>query len=100
LTRQIALQLAFALAISGAVGLFFGIRSAPLSEGEIISQYAAEYVAETGGARTDCYGVPTGVEGVRMMVICEAVGREAWFRAVGAQGEQVDAAPVFDEGAT
>jgi hypothetical protein len=98
--RQIALPLAALLALSGAVGLYLGIAYAPVSESEIIERYAADYVAETGGDRLDCYGVPSGVEGVRLMVICEAEGSEAWFRAVGARGERVSDNLVFEEDAT
>lgn len=98
--RQIALPLAAILAVAGVIGLWLGLASAPLSEGEIIERHAADYVAQTGGARTDCYGVPAGVEGVRLIVICEAEGSEAWFRAVDARGEPVDEALVFGEDAT
>lgn len=95
--RQIALPLAALLALAGAFGFYLGVASAPLTESEIIERYAAEYVAETGGARTDCYGVPSGVDGVRLVVICEAEGSEAWFRAVDARGEWVDEDLVFGE---
>ncbi|GAB5449141.1 hypothetical protein [Gymnodinialimonas sp.] len=98
--RQIALPLALILAVAGLFGLYLGLASAPVSESEIIERYAAAYVAETGGARTDCYAVPAGVEGVRMIVICEAEGSEAWYRAVDARGEVVDDALVFGEDAT
>ncbi|ABD54060.1 hypothetical protein Jann_1143 [Jannaschia sp. CCS1] len=98
--RQIALPLAFLLAVTGAIGLYLGVQSAPVSESEIIERHAADYVTETGGARTDCYAVPSGVEGVRMIVICEAEGSEAWFRAVDARGAPVDAALVFGEDGT
>ena len=98
--RQIALPLAALLALAGALGLYLGVSSVPPGESEIIERYAAEYVAQTGGARTDCYGVPSGVEGVRMIVICEAEGSEAWFRAVDARGAPVDATSVFGEDAT
>lgn len=98
--RQIALPLAALLALAGAVGLYLGMAMAPLSESEIIERHAAQYVLQTGGARTDCYAVPAGVEGVRLIVICEAEGREAWFRAVDAWGEPVDEDLLFEEGAT
>ncbi|OAN75880.1 hypothetical protein A8B78_15700 [Jannaschia sp. EhC01] len=98
--RQIALPLALILTLAGVVGLYLGVASAPLSESEIIERHAADYVAQTGGARTDCYAVPAGVEGVRMIVICEAEGSEAWFVAVDERGEPVDAAVLFEEGTT
>lgn len=94
--RQIALPLAAILTLAGAFGLYLGVASAPLSESEIIERHAADYVAQTGGERTDCYGVPAGVEGVRLIVICEAEGSEAWFRAVDARGEQVDDDVIFE----
>lgn len=100
MTRGMILPLAAVLALAGAFGLWLGVASAPLTESEIIERHAAEYVAETGGERTDCYAVPAGVEGVRMIVICEAEGSEAWFRAVDARGEPVDEALIFEEGAT
>lgn len=99
MTKGMILPVAALLTIAGAIGLWLGVASAPISESVIIERYAAEYVAQTGGARTDCYGVPSGVEGVRMMVICEAEGSEAWFRAVDARGEVVDSALVFEEDA-
>lgn len=98
--RQIALPLAVMLAVAGTVGLYLGMQSAPLGESEIIERHAAAYVAETGGERTDCYAVPAAVEGVRMIVICEAEGREAWFRAVDARGEPVADDLIFGEDAT
>lgn len=98
--RQIALPLALLLMVTGAVGLYLGVALAPPDESEIIERHAATYVAETGGERTDCYAVPAAVEGVRMIVICEAEGREAWFRAVDARGAPVDEALLFEEGAT
>lgn len=98
--RQIALPLAAILAAAGMFGLYLGLASAPLTESEIIERHAADYVAQTGGERTDCYAVPAGVEGVRMIVICEAEGSEAWFRAVDARGEPVDDALMFGEDAT
>lgn len=100
MTRAIILPMAAILALAGTFGLYLGVASAPLTEGEIIERYAAEYVEQTGGERTDCFAVPAGVEGVRLIVICEAEGSEAWFRAVDARGERVDEALVFEEGAT
>lgn len=95
MTRAMILPLAALLALAGAFGLYLGVASAPISESDIIERYAAEYVDSTGGDRLDCYGVPSGVEGVRLMVICEAEGSEAWFAAVDARGARVDADVVF-----
>lgn len=99
MTKGMILPVAAILAIAGALGLWLGVASAPLTESEIIERHAADYVAETGGDRTDCYAIPSGVEGVRMIVICEAEGSEAWFRAVDARGEPVDPELVFGEDA-
>ncbi|UWQ94978.1 hypothetical protein K3728_14970 [Rhodobacteraceae bacterium M385] len=100
MTRGMILPLAAALALAGALGLYLGVQSAPVTEGEIIARHGAVYVAETGGDLNDCYGVPAGVDGVRLMVICEAEGSEAWFVAVDARGEPVDEALIFGEDAT
>ena len=97
MTREMILPLAALLALAGAFGLWLGVAWAPPSESEIIERWAAEYVATTGGDRLDCYGVPSGVDGVRLMVICEAEGSEAWFVAVDARGARVDADVVFGE---
>ncbi len=98
--RAMILPLAALLTVAGAFGLYLGVVSAPLSESDIIERYAREYVESTGGERLDCYGVPSGVEGVRLMVICEAEGSEAWFAAVDARGERVDSNVVFGEDGT
>lgn len=98
--KGMLLPVAGLLLFAGMIGLWFGLAAAPLSESEIIERHAADYVAETGGAWTDCYAVPAGVEGVRMIVICEPEGGEAWFRAVDARGEPVDPALLDAEEAT
>ncbi len=100
MTRGMILPLAAILALAGAIGLYLGVAAAPVSEGDIIERWAAEYVASTGGDRSDCYGVPAGVEGVRLMVICEAGGSDPWFVAVDAQGARVDSDLVFGEDGT
>ncbi|QXT39199.1 hypothetical protein [Gymnodinialimonas ceratoperidinii] len=94
------LPLAALLALAGAFGLYLGVVMAPPSESEIIARHAAEYVAETGRALSDCYGVPSGIEGVHLIVVCEAEGEEAWFVAVDARGVPVDEALVLGEDAT
>ncbi len=100
MTRSMILPLALLLAVAGAFGLYLGVVSAPPSEGEIIEHHAARYVAETGGARTDCYGVPSGVDGVRLIVVCEREGREAWFVAVDAAGQPVAEDVILEESGT
>lgn len=90
MTRGVLLPLAGLLAVAGAFGLWLGLRLAPPSEGEIIAVQARVYVAETGGDELDCFGIPSGAEGVRLVVICEPEGGEAWFVAVDRMGRPVD----------
>ena len=45
----------------------------PMSETQIITFYAEQYVAETGGAMTECAAIPSDVKGARMEIICGAI---------------------------
>jgi len=90
MTRNVILPIAAIAALAGAFGLYLGVVSIPPSESDILDHHAARYVAETGGALTDCYGVPSGVEGVRMIVVCDPAGGAVWFVAVDAAGRAVD----------
>ncbi|MBF9044615.1 hypothetical protein HKCCE4037_14825 [Rhodobacterales bacterium HKCCE4037] len=92
--RRIALPLAALLAFAGAVGLWLGVATAPPTESEIIEVQAARYVAETGGDRLDCFAVPSGVEGVRLIVICEPEGGAAWYAATDEWGRIVEEVTV------
>ncbi|MBF9061441.1 hypothetical protein HKCCSP123_19860 [Rhodobacterales bacterium HKCCSP123] len=68
-----------------AFGLWLGLRALPPGETEMIEAAAARYVAETGGARTDCAGRPAAMAGVRMVVTCGpdwAVALDRWGRRV------------------
>ncbi len=94
--RPILLPLAALLALAGAFGLYLGVAYAPPGETEIINRHAADYVAETGGALSDCYAVPAGVEAVRLIVICEREGSEAWYVAVDEWGQPVDESVIFE----
>ena len=96
--QRIALPLAGLLAVAGALGLYLGLAAAPPTETEIIEAQAARYVAETGGDRLDCFAVPSGVEGVRLIVICEPEGGEAWYAATDDWGRVVDDVAVPEDG--
>ncbi|WP_339987842.1 hypothetical protein [Gymnodinialimonas ulvae] len=96
--RRIALPLAGLLAVAGAFGLWLGLSTAPPSESEIIDAQAARYVAETGGDLVDCYAVPSGVDGVRLIVICEPDGGDAWYAATDARGRVVEDVAVPEDG--
>ncbi len=95
---RIALPLAALLAVAGALGLWLGLRAAPPTETEIINVHAARYVAETGGELLDCFAVPSGVEGVRLIVICEPEGGEAWYAATDEWGVVVEDVSVPEDG--
>ena len=95
---RIALPLAGLLAVAGAIGLWLGLAAVPPTETEIIETQAARYVAETGGEWLDCYAVPSGVEGVRLIVICEPEGGEAWFAATDHWGQVVEDVAVPENG--
>jgi hypothetical protein len=96
--RRIALPLAGLLAVAGAFGLWLGLSTAPPTESEIIERQAARYVAETGGERLDCFAVPSGVDGVRLIVICEPEGGEVWFAATDVWGQVVEDVSVPEDG--
>jgi simple sugar transport system permease protein len=59
---------------------------------------AARYVAETGGARLDCFAVPSGVDGVRLIVICEPEGGAVWYAATDDWGQVVEDVAVPEDG--
>ncbi|BDW84401.1 hypothetical protein [Roseicyclus marinus] len=84
--RGIGLPLLGLVAFAAAFGLLAGMRAVPPSETEIILEAAARYVAETGGAATECAGRPAPVPGVRLVVTCG----EAWAMAVDDWGRPVD----------
>lgn len=84
--RLVALPLLGLVAAAAAFGLLAGMRALPPTETEIILEAAARYVAETGGAATDCAGRPAPVQGVRLVVTCG----EDWALAVDEWGRAVD----------
>ncbi|NKX44320.1 hypothetical protein [Roseicyclus persicicus] len=87
--RGLILPLAGLVTAAGAFGLWQGLRAVPPTETEIILAAAARYVAETGGAATDCAGRPAAVEGVRLVVTCGAdwaLAVDLWGRPVALPG--------------
>ncbi|AHM02663.1 hypothetical protein roselon_00206 [Roseibacterium elongatum DSM 19469] len=88
--RGLILPLAALLAFVGALGVLLGLRAAPPGETEIIEAVAAGYVAETGGARTDCFARPSALPGVRMVVICAPEGGRARAYPVDRLGRAVE----------
>ncbi|MGR3467576.1 MAG: hypothetical protein ACU0CI_06820 [Shimia sp.] len=57
------------VALIAVAGLRLGTARATLSEGDVIVAYAERYVAQTGGALTDCHGEP--LEAGWLTVICD-----------------------------
>lgn len=85
MSRLQVVTLGVLLLAAAGLGLTWGLHSLPPGETEIITAAAARYVAETGGAPTDCAARPAAVAGVRLVVTCgpdwaEAVDR--WGRPV------------------
>lgn len=98
MTRAQMVSLAVLLVLAGAIGLGLGLRAVPPGETEIIEAAAARYVAQTGGAPTDCAARPAAVEGVRLIVTCGTDPAEAWVEALDDWGNPV--APTLNpEGA-
>ncbi|MBF9046263.1 hypothetical protein LSUCC0031_03945 [Rhodobacterales bacterium LSUCC0031] len=79
------LPLVAGLVGAGVLGLWLGMRALPPTETAIIEAQAARYVAETGGAPTDCAARPAAIAGVRLIVTC----RDDWVAAVDALGRVV-----------
>jgi len=77
------------LLVAAGFGLAWGLRSLPPGETEIIEAAAARYVAETGGAPTDCAARPAAVDGVRLVVVCGPDGPSPWVEAIDDWGNPV-----------
>jgi len=93
-TNRIVLPLAALLAISGALGLMWGLRSVPPGDTEIIEAVAAAFVAETGGEMTDCFARPGPSADIRMVVTCAAPDAPPWQRAVDPMGRIIDPSDI------
>ncbi len=55
---------------SAGLGLRWGWIALNTSETDVISRYAARYVAQTGGPITDCRALPGEDQGIWLVVIC------------------------------
>jgi hypothetical protein len=74
------------VALAFCAGLLWWVRSVPPSETAIIEAAAADYVARTGGALTDCAARPSALPEVRLVVIC---AEGAWVAAFDNYGRPV-----------
>jgi hypothetical protein len=98
MTRGIALPLVGLVTAALALGVWLGVGARVPTETEIIEAAAANYVAETGGAATDCYARPSAAAEVRLVVTCEAGAGVVWRRGYDAQGREVAADGQFRTG--
>jgi len=64
--RRVVLALC---AVAAALGLWLGIRREPMDESDAIIAVIDRYVAETGGAKTECVAVPG--DDVWLRVLCD-----------------------------
>lgn len=90
MTRPMWISLAGLVLAATLFGLVMGLRAIPPGETQIIEAAAVDYVAETGGAATDCFARPSVLEGVRLVVICVGDGGGSWVRAVDTYGAIVE----------
>ncbi len=84
------ISLAALVALAFCAGLLWWVRSVPPSETAIIEAAAADYVARTGGALTDCAARPSAWPEVRLVVIC---AEGAWVAAYDDYGRPVTIDP-------
>jgi len=79
------------IVLAGYLGYRLG---QPVSETEIITHFAAIYVAEAGAgaAMTDCLAVAGQQDGVRLVVVCEHPGGEVYRYPAGPRGQLVSEA--------
>jgi len=89
MSRLQVLSLSGLLLAAAGLGLALGITAQPPGETEIITASAARYVAETGGAPTDCAARPAALDGVRLIVTCATGEAAPWVEAVDAWGNPV-----------
>lgn len=74
MARPFLLSLAGLVGLAGVLGLMLGLRAIGASESEVIARVATRYVAETGGAATDCAARPATSAGLWLVVVCGAEG--------------------------
>jgi len=74
-------------ALAGYVGWQMG---KPVSETEIINHFAADYVAATGGAETDCIATPSDVPAARMEITCTGPDGAGLRYVAGPRGGLID----------
>ncbi len=74
------------IAMAGYLGLRLG---QPISETDIITHFAAHYVAQNGAgaAMTDCFGAPSPRADVRLVVICTHTDGTVFEFPTGPRGE-------------
>mgnify|MGYP001604172000 CR=1 FL=1 len=89
MSRLQVLSLSGLLLAAAGLGLALGLGAVPPGETEIIEAAAARYVAETGGAPTDCAARPAAIDGVRLIVTCGTGGADAWVEALDGWGTPV-----------
>lgn len=77
---------ALLIVLAGFLGLQ---RGQPIAESDIITQFAAHYVTQTGdgAAMTDCVGIPSPLEDVRLVVTCTHPDGAVYEFPSGARGE-------------
>lgn len=87
--RWIIAPIAALAVVAGYVGLQLG---QPVTETEIITQYAAIYVRENGGAAqiTDCLATPSQHPDVRLVVRCTHPDGTVHSYFAGPRGEPRD----------
>lgn len=98
MTRGIALPLAALATLALALGVWLGVGARPLTETEIIEAAAALYVAETGGAPTDCAARPSAAPGVHLVVTCAAGDGTPWAAAYDPRGRKLPADALAQDG--
>ncbi|MEL6645322.1 MAG: hypothetical protein AAFQ79_15430 [Pseudomonadota bacterium] len=70
MTRPVVFVAGGLCLVALVAGLWLGSGQAGLTETEVINAMADRYVAETGGARTECLAVPGSAEKVWLEVRC------------------------------
>lgn len=78
-----------ALVIAGVFGAFVTWWFMPRDESELISRFAQKYQQDTGGALTDCIGLPSEVDSLRLYVICKPAEGAAKVYLINHRGKRV-----------